>query len=73
MFKVIKTKEEIEAEKAQKERNNKIAELKKLLTDSDYKVMSDYDKPNEDIKSQRQIWREEIRKLKEKQQHDETN
>jgi hypothetical protein len=64
MFKVIKTAEEITAEKAQQERDNRIAELKKLLADSDYKVMPDYDKPNEDIKAQRQTWREEIRTLK---------
>jgi len=63
MFKVIKTKEEIEAEKVQQEKDNRIAELKKLLADSDHKVMPDYDRPNEDIKAQRQAWREEIRSL----------
>ena len=63
MFKVIKTKEEIEAEKVQQEKDNRIAELKKLLADSDHKVMPDYDRPNEDIKIQRQAWREEIRSL----------
>jgi hypothetical protein len=42
---------------------NRIAELKALLNDSDYKVLPDYDKPDEDIVSQRQAWREEIRTL----------
>jgi hypothetical protein len=41
----------------------RIAELKKLLTDSDYKVLPDYDKDSEAIKAQRQAWREEIREL----------
>jgi hypothetical protein len=41
----------------------RIAELKQLLLDSDYKVLPDYDKPSEAIKSQRQAWRDEIRTL----------
>jgi hypothetical protein len=41
----------------------RIAELKQLLTDSDYKVLPDYDKDSEAIKAQRQAWREEIRTL----------
>jgi len=43
--------------------NARIAELKALLNNSDYKVLPDYDKPDEDIVSQRQAWREEIRTL----------
>jgi hypothetical protein len=42
---------------------NRIIELKSLLKDSDYKVLSDYDKPNDAIKAQRQAWRVEIRSL----------
>jgi hypothetical protein len=41
----------------------RIAELKALLTNSDYKVLPDYDKRDEDIVSQRQAWREEVRQL----------
>jgi hypothetical protein len=41
----------------------RITELKQLLLDSDYKVLPDYDKPSEDIKAQRQAWRDEIRTL----------
>jgi hypothetical protein len=41
----------------------RIAELKQLLADSDYKVLPDYDKPSESIKAQRQAWRDEIRTL----------
>ena len=43
--------------------SSRIAELKQLLANSDYKVLPDYDKPSEDIKTQRQAWREEIRTL----------
>jgi hypothetical protein len=42
---------------------DRIAELKRLLTNSDYKVLPDYDKDSEAIKAQRQAWREEIRTL----------
>ena len=42
---------------------DRIAELKALLNNSDYKVLPDYDKPDEDIVSQRQAWRAEIRTL----------
>jgi hypothetical protein len=48
---------------AAKQREARIAELKQLLTDSDYKVLPDYDKPDENIGAQRQAWREEIRTL----------
>jgi hypothetical protein len=41
----------------------RIAELKQLLLDSDYKVLPDYDKHSEDIKAQRQAWRDEVRLL----------
>jgi hypothetical protein len=50
--------------KAQAKANaDRIAELKALLNDSDYKVLPDYDKDSETIKAQRQAWREEIRTL----------
>jgi hypothetical protein len=41
----------------------RIAELKALLNNSDYKVLPDYDKPDDNIVAQRQAWREEIRTL----------
>ena len=41
----------------------RIAELKQLLSDTDFKVLPDYDQPNGDIKAQRQAWRDEIRQL----------
>ena len=63
MFKTIKTAEQIAAEKQQQDNENRITELKKLLSDSDYKVLPDYDKTNDDIVEQRQAWREEIRSL----------
>ena len=63
MFKVIKTPEQIEAEEQAAANEARIAELKKLLTDSDFKVLPDYDQPSDDIKAQRQVWREEIRQI----------
>ena len=54
----------IDPAKAQAKANaDRIAELKALLNDSDYKVLPDYDKDSEAIKAQRQAWREEIRAL----------
>jgi hypothetical protein len=41
----------------------RISELKQLLNESDYKVLPDYDKPDDGIRAQRQAWREEIRQL----------
>jgi len=41
----------------------RITELQALLAASDYKVMPDYDKPNDDVRARRQMWREEIRAL----------
>lgn len=58
----------VDQNKAQALANAKrIAELKELLTASDYKAMPDYDKPDAAIISQRQAWREEIRALTEAQ------
>lgn len=59
----LKTSAQKAAEAAQQQREQHIAELKQLLLDSDYKVLPDYDKPSEEIKAQRQAWREEIRTL----------
>ena len=65
MFKTIKTADDIQAEKDQAAKEARIAELKKLLTDSDFKVLPDYDQTDEKIVSDRQAWREEIRQLEE--------
>ena len=54
----------VDPAKAQAKANaDRIAELKALLTNSDYKVLPDYDKDSEAIKAQRQAWREEVRQL----------
>jgi hypothetical protein len=54
----------IDAQKAQQITNNsRIAELKKLLSETDYVALPDYDKDKADIIAQRQLWREEIRTL----------
>jgi hypothetical protein len=52
-----------QAKKAKAAKEARVSELRKLLADSDYKVTTDYDKPNEDVKTQRQAWRKEIREL----------
>jgi hypothetical protein len=59
----LKTAEQKAAEAQAKANADRIAELKALLTNSDYKVLPDYDKPDEGVKAQRQAWREEIRTL----------
>jgi hypothetical protein len=41
----------------------RIAELKKLLADTDYVALSDYDQDKPEVKAQRQAWRVEIREL----------
>jgi hypothetical protein len=41
----------------------RIAELKKLLADTDYVALSDYDQDKPEVKTQRQAWRDEIRQL----------
>jgi hypothetical protein len=41
----------------------RIAELKRLLRDSDYVALPDYDKDKADVIAQRQAWRDEIRSL----------
>ena len=54
----------IDPAKAQAKANaDRIAELKALLTNSDYKVLPDYDKTDSTITAQRQAWRDEIRTL----------
>jgi hypothetical protein len=58
----------IDPAKAQAKANaDRIAELKALLTNSDYKVLPDYDKNADAIKADRQAWREEIRTLEAQQ------
>lgn len=41
----------------------RIAELKQLLRDSDFKVLPDYDKHDMEMIAIRQAWRDEIRQL----------
>ena len=58
----------VDQAKAQEIANAKrIAELKKLLAESDFKFNVDYDEQNtpewEQLKADRQAWREEIRTL----------
>ena len=43
--------------------NERIAELKQKLRDTDYVTLPDYDKDKPEILADRQAWREEIRQL----------
>jgi len=43
--------------------NSRILELKMKLSESDFKVLPDYDRDNTQIKIERQAWRNEIRSL----------
>ncbi len=63
MFKNIKTAEQLKQEKAQADAQARISELKGKLKDTDYVVLSDYDKENPEILVERQGWRDEIRGL----------
>lgn len=56
------TAEEIAAVQAQA-KVARISELKRLLAETDYVALSDYDKSKPDVLAQRQAWREEIRTL----------
>jgi hypothetical protein len=50
-----------------KARADRIAELKKLLADTDYKMLPGYDRPTEEIAVQREAWRLEVRALESQQ------
>ena len=41
----------------------RIAELKRLLAETDYVALADYDKSKPEVLAQRQAWRDEIREL----------
>lgn len=62
-FSLMKTAEDKAAEAQAAANEARVAELKRLLTESDFKVLPDYDRPSDDIKAQRQAWREEVRQL----------
>jgi hypothetical protein len=51
-----------------KARVDRIAELKKLLADTDYKMLPGYDRPTEEIAVQREAWRLEVRALEAQQE-----
>jgi hypothetical protein len=63
MFSRILTPEQVAEEKAEQERELRIAELKRQLAETDYVGLADYDKDQPELKAQRQAWRDEIRAL----------
>lgn len=60
---MMRSKEQIENDLHYKKINEEIIQLKKMLQETDYVVLSDYDKEKNDIIMQRQLWREKIRSL----------
>jgi len=54
---------ELAALTARRTSDARIAELKKMLIDTDYVVLPDYDQDKADVLADRQSWREEIRTL----------
>ena len=65
MFKAIKTAVQIAAEAQAVADEARVAELKKLLAETDYVALADYDQSKSKVLAQRQEWRSEIRKLME--------
>lgn len=63
MFKNIKTAEQLAQEKAQSEAQQRIAELKQKLSETDYVTLPDYDQDKPQVIASRQEWRKEIRSL----------
>jgi hypothetical protein len=63
----IKTAEQKATEASQAAKQERIAELKQLLRDTDHVALSDYDKEKPDVLAQRQAWRDEIRALEQTQ------
>lgn len=67
MFKTIKTSADIQAQADKKARQQRIAELKQKLAESDFKFSVDYDDQDtpewNQLKADRQAWRDEIRSL----------
>jgi hypothetical protein len=54
----------IDPAKAQAKANaERLVELKRLLAETDYVALSDYDKDKPEVLAQRQAWRDEIRAL----------
>lgn len=54
---------ELSALTASRTSEARIAELKKLLQETDYVTLPDYDKDKVDVLADRQSWREEVRTL----------
>lgn len=54
---------ELAALTASRTSNARILELKKLLQETDYVALPDYDQEKSDVLADRQAWREEIRTL----------
>ena len=54
---------ELAALTARRTSDARIAELKKMLIETDYVALPDYDKDKSDVLADRQAWREEIRTL----------
>jgi len=61
----VQTAEDKAAAELKAEREARLAELLKLLRETDYVALSDYDKEKPEVIAQRAEWRVEVRKLEE--------
>lgn len=59
----MKTAEQLEAERLNQERIQRVSELKRKLSETDYVSLPDYDRENPETLNKRQAWRDEIREL----------
>ena len=67
----VKTKEQKEKEQRQQEASRRVTELKRLLFETDYVALPDYDKEKPEIIIQRQEWRVELREIESNQEYQE--
>jgi hypothetical protein len=71
MFKTIKTKEQLEKEQRQQELSRRHSEIKRLLAETDYVALADYDKEKPELITQRQEWRNELREIESNEEYQE--
>jgi len=71
MFKNIKTKQQLEKEQRQQELSRRHSEIKRLLAETDYVALADYDKEKPELITQRQEWRNELREIESNEEYQE--
>ena len=71
MFKNIKTKQQLEKEQSQRDISRRHSEIKRLLAETDYVALADYDKEKPELITQRQEWRNELREIESNEEYQE--